>query len=79
MRRLAVHYPDAVIAGVLNRQGRTTAYGHRFDVGRVGNLRRHWKIPCCEPKAEHARGELLTIKKAAILLGVAPFHDPSPA
>src|SRR6516164_9839305 len=28
VRRLAVHYPDAVIAGILNRQQRTTAYGH---------------------------------------------------
>jgi hypothetical protein len=45
LRRLAAHYPDAVIAGVLNRQGRTTAYGHRFDRNRVGNLRRHWNIP----------------------------------
>jgi predicted DNA-binding transcriptional regulator AlpA len=72
IRRLAVHYPDAVIAGILNRQGRRTAYGHPFDAGRVGNLRRHWKIPCCEPKVEQASGELLTIKKAAILLGVAP-------
>jgi hypothetical protein len=39
LRRLAVHYPDAVIAGILNRQGRTTAYGHRFDRNRDGNLR----------------------------------------
>ena len=30
--RLAVHYPDAVIAGILNRQQRTTAYGHRSDI-----------------------------------------------
>jgi len=29
---------DSVIAGILNRQGRTTAYGHRFTAGRVGNL-----------------------------------------
>ncbi len=29
VRRLAVLYPDAVIAGVLNRQKRTTARGHR--------------------------------------------------
>ena len=72
VRRLAVHYSDAVIAGVLNRQARTTAYGHRFDAGRVGNLRRHWQIPCFEPEAEQASGELLTIKKAAIVLGVAP-------
>ena len=62
VRRLAVHYSDAVIAGVLNRQARTTAYGHRFDAGRVGNLRRHWQIPCFEPEAEQASGELLTIK-----------------
>jgi DNA invertase Pin-like site-specific DNA recombinase len=72
VRRLAVHYSDAVIAGVLNRQARTTAYGHRFDAGRVGNLRRHWQIPCFEPEAEQASGESLTIKKAAIVLGVAP-------
>jgi DNA invertase Pin-like site-specific DNA recombinase len=72
VRRLAVHYSDAVIAGVLNRQARTTAYGYRFDAGRVGNLRRHWQIPCFEPEAEQASGELLTIKKAAIVLGVAP-------
>src|SRR6267154_2109476 len=34
VRRLAVHYPDSVIAGILNRQGRTTVYGHRFEAGR---------------------------------------------
>ena len=57
VRRLAALYPDAVIAGILNRQGRTTAYGHRFEAGRVGNLRRHWDIPCFEPSAAHAEGE----------------------
>ncbi len=72
VRRLALHYPDSVIAGILNRQGRTTAYGHRFEAGRVGNLRRHWDIPCFEPTADEAKGELLTIKKAATALGVAP-------
>lgn len=72
VRRLAALYPDAVIAGILNRQGRTTAYGHRFEAGRVGNLRRHWDIPCFEPSAPHAEGELLTIKTAAAVLGVAP-------
>ena len=82
VRRLAVHYPDSVIAGILNRQGRTTAYGHRFIAGRVGNLRRHWDIPCFEPTPVGLQptglsrgapeGELLTIKKAAVVLGVAP-------
>ena len=72
VRRLAALYPDAVIAGILNRQRRTTAYGHRFEAGRVGNLRRHWDIPCFEPSAVHAEGEPLTIKTAAPALGVAP-------
>jgi hypothetical protein len=72
VRRLAEHYPDAVIAGILNRQGRTTARGHRFDRNRVGNLRRHWGIPGFEPKPELADGDLMTVKKAAIALSVAP-------
>jgi predicted DNA-binding transcriptional regulator AlpA len=61
-----------VIAGILNRQGRTTAQGHRFEADRVGNLRRHWQILCFEPKTIAAEGELLGIKKAASALGVAP-------
>jgi DNA invertase Pin-like site-specific DNA recombinase len=72
VRRLAIHYPDSVIAGILNRQGRATAYGHRFTAGRVGNLRRHWGIPCCDPTANPPGGELATITKAATVLGVAP-------
>jgi predicted DNA-binding transcriptional regulator AlpA len=62
-----VHYPDAVIAGILNRQGRTTAYGHRFDRNRVGNLRRHWNIP-----SSRTDGDPMSIKQAAVALGVAP-------
>ena len=33
LHRLAAHYPDGVIAGILNRQERATAYGHRFTAG----------------------------------------------
>src|ERR1700730_10859508 len=72
VRRLAVHYPDTVIAGILNRQGRTTVYGHRFEAGRVGNLRRQWDIPCFEAGPSSTKGELASIKKAAVVLGVAP-------
>jgi hypothetical protein len=72
LHRMAVHYPDTVIAGVLNRQGRKTVYGHRFDAGRVGNLRRHWNIPCFEPGSASGEGEPATIKKAATVLNVAP-------
>jgi hypothetical protein len=61
-----------VIAGILNRQGRRTAKGHRFEGNRVAHLRTYWKIPCCVPKADAAEGELMTIKRAAIALDVAP-------
>jgi len=71
VRRLAAHYPDGVVAGILNRQGRKTAYGHRFHAHHVAGLRRQWKIPRYERKAESSEGELLTIKKAAAALGVA--------
>ncbi len=72
IRRLAVHYPDAIIAGVLNRQQRTTATGLPFTVNRVSNLRTHWGIPCFTPPTEPPVGEPLTIREAAAILGVAP-------
>ena len=71
VRRLAAHYPDAVIAGILNRQDRKSAYGHRFTANLVGNLRRHWSIPCFERPTSPPEGELLTIKQTATALGVA--------
>jgi excisionase family DNA binding protein len=71
VRRLAEHYPDTVIAGILNRQGRRTARGLRFQGNRVASLRTHWKIPCFAPKEGAEQGELLTIKAAAAQLGVA--------
>ena len=72
VRRLAVHYPDAVIAGILNRQGRRTALGDRFTQGKVGNLRRYWKIPRFDLKGNHEEGELVTVARAAKILGMVP-------
>ena len=72
MRRLAALYPDAVIAGILYREGRTTARGHRFEANRVASLRTHWRIPCFQPKREVAEGEIMTIAAAAATLNVAP-------
>ncbi len=72
VRRLAVHYPDAIIAGILNRQERRTATGDRFTQGKVGNLRRYWKIPRFEPRGNPTEGELVTIAKAAKILGMVP-------
>ena len=74
VRRLAVHYPDAVIAGILNRQGRRTATDMRFTANRVCNLRNHWGIPRFEPapSSTSPEGELVNMHKAAEILGVAP-------
>jgi DNA invertase Pin-like site-specific DNA recombinase len=68
--RLAVHYPDDVIAGILNRHGRRTANGERFTALQVGSLRRYRKIPRYEPPTETPTGELATIRRAAQILGV---------
>ena len=71
LRRLAVHHPDTVIAGVLNRQGRKTARGESFTANRVASLRCHWKIPCYQAMRIAPEGELLTVEAAANQLGVA--------
>ena len=62
MRRLAVHHPDTVIAGVLNRQGRKTARGESFTASRVASLRTHWKIPCYQAPAKPPEGKWLTVQ-----------------
>lgn len=72
VRRLAVHYPDDVIAGIVNRQGRKTVHGDPFTANKVGNLRRYWKIPRFTPGTAPLEGDLMTITKAAEILGVAP-------
>lgn len=71
LRRLAALYPDEVIAGILNRQGRKTAMGERFTANQVGSLRRYRDIPRFRPSAElPANVELVTIRKAAEILGM---------
>jgi hypothetical protein len=70
LRRLAAIYPDEVIAGILNRQERKTATGERFTANLVGNLRRYRNIPRFQPPAEPPTGELVSIRKAALILGM---------
>jgi transposase len=70
LRRLAVHYPDDVIAGILNRQERHTASGERFTALHVGSLRRYRNIPRYEPPAEPPTGQVVPIRQAAQILGV---------
>jgi DNA invertase Pin-like site-specific DNA recombinase len=71
LTRLAAHYDDATIAGILNRQGRRSATGERFTQIIVGGLRRYRQIPAYKPPAEPPNGELLPVGKAADQLGVA--------
>ena len=72
IRRLAVHYPDAQIAGVLNRQGRRTARGLSYTASRVQSLRHHWGIPCHTKSDKPQEGALVTVAEAAAHLGLAP-------
>jgi hypothetical protein len=74
IRRLAVHYPDAVIAGILNRQRRRTARGLSYTASRVQSLRHHRHIPCHQPDStgQAPQGELLNVTAAARQLDIAP-------
>jgi predicted DNA-binding transcriptional regulator AlpA len=72
LRRLAAHYSDAIIAGILNRQGRKTATGLSFTANRVSSLRTHWDIPCFEPAHQANETPCVTVEGAAQAFGVAP-------
>jgi DNA invertase Pin-like site-specific DNA recombinase len=71
LTRLAAHYDDGTIAGILNRQGRRSATGERFTAIIVGGLRRYRGIPAYHPPAQPPDGERLPIARAAEQLGVA--------
>ena len=77
VRRLAQFHSDSAIAGILNRQGKTTAYGHPFTSNRVGNLRRHWDIARFDPNTRTTDGELVNVRQAAEILGVGGLNRPS--
>jgi DNA invertase Pin-like site-specific DNA recombinase len=70
LRRLATLYPDEVIAGILNRQDRKTATGERFTANQVGSLRRYRNIPRFQPSVDPPTGQLVSIRKAAQILGM---------
>jgi DNA invertase Pin-like site-specific DNA recombinase len=72
LRRLAIHYPDATIAHILNRQGRRTARELSFTASRVQSLRHHHNIPCHQPSDNPQEAQLLTVADAAKQLRLAP-------
>jgi len=71
VRRLAIHYDDAKIAWILNRQHRRTPRGMSYTAGRVQGLRHYWGIPRHQPSDDPQEGELLTVADAARELGLA--------
>jgi predicted DNA-binding transcriptional regulator AlpA len=71
IRRLAVHYDDAMIAGILNRQKRKTAQDLPFNANRVGNTRRHYGIVKHVASPQSLHDPLLTIEQTAEALGAA--------
>jgi len=72
LARLAAHYSEDIIAGILNRQGRKTARGERFTAHQVGCLRRYRNIPRFQPPTKPSHSELATMEQTAKILGVAP-------
>ena len=72
VRRLAPHYSNALIAGVLNRQGRRTVHGERFTAINVSGLRQYWNLPRWQRPSTPSGDEPVTVKEAARILGVAP-------
>ena len=71
VRRLTQYHDDATIAGILNRQERTTARGLRFTQNLVGNLRRSWDIPRCTGPTDSSADDLMSIRQTAQELGIA--------
>jgi predicted DNA-binding transcriptional regulator AlpA len=72
IRRLAAHYDDATIAGVLARQHRRTGTGLTFTKARVAEVRRSYRIPafCAHAAPACHDGHVVSITKAAAELGV---------
>jgi DNA invertase Pin-like site-specific DNA recombinase len=71
VRMLVRLCPDAVIAGVLNRNGLRTGRGNRWTRERVTALRSYHKIPCHCPEQRQTEG-WMTLSEAARVLHVAP-------
>jgi predicted DNA-binding transcriptional regulator AlpA len=72
IRRLAVHHADGVIAGILNRQGRRTVSGERFQAHHVQSLRYHRGIPSSKAPAGAQVGEPISVRQAAKTFGMTP-------
>lgn len=73
IRRLAAHYDDTTIAGILARQHRRTATGRPFTADRVRQLRVSRHIPVYKPTVtpEGDNALMVSVPAAAQALGVS--------
>lgn len=62
---------DALIAGILNRNGQRTGRGNRWSKERVTALRSHHRIPCFTPEGKEEQG-WMNLTEAAAFLRVSP-------
>jgi excisionase family DNA binding protein len=70
VRALARVEPDARIAAILNRSGRSTAHGQRWTAKRVCSLRNNHAIAVYQDGERQARGEQ-SVSEVAATLGVS--------
>ncbi len=70
VRRMAVRYGDDEIARVLNRLGRRTGKGNRWNKQRVATVRRKYAIEGHRRRSPDT--EILTLRQAATYCGVSP-------
>jgi hypothetical protein len=71
VRQLVLIANDALIAGILNRNGLVTGHGNRWTRERVTSLRSHHRIAVYKP-ADDGIEPWMNLSKAARLLHVAP-------
>ena len=71
VRQLVLIANDDLIAGILNRNGLVTGYGHRWTRERLTSLRSHHHIPVYK-SAEDGIEPWLNLSNAARLLRIAP-------
>jgi DNA invertase Pin-like site-specific DNA recombinase len=69
IRKMGARYGDDETARVLNKLGRTTGKGNRWNEHRVATVRRRYQIPGHRRKPENP--ELLTLGQAAVYCGVS--------
>jgi excisionase family DNA binding protein len=71
VRKLANHYPDEMIARILNRQHLKTGQGNSFTAGRICSLRHHYGISKYTGSSPDTESRFYNVEEAAEELKVS--------